>query len=101
MDLSRRGLFKRLLSKSSAEALRLFAGTGLDRLAGIGGNSRPSAEEAGLALGRRRRALPALIPPGADSCTSGNRDDDTVPAAREEAEPPGSDAHGGARGASA
>ena len=97
MSIARRELFKRLLRKGSAEVLRLFAGTAFERLVGIGGNSQPSAEEAGLALRRRRTARSSLIPPGAKSCTSGSRDDDTVPAAPAEAEPRGSGDDGGAR----
>jgi hypothetical protein len=97
VSIARRELFKRLLRKGSAEVLRLFAGTAFERLVGIGGNSQPSAEEAGLALRRRRTARSSLMPSGAKSCTSGSRDDDTVPAAAAEAEPRGSGDDGGTR----
>lgn len=62
MGFARRDLFKRLLSESSARALRLIGGTPWERLAEIGDDSRLSAEEAGLALGRRRTEEKGLRP---------------------------------------
>ena len=60
MDFSRRELFKRLATKNSLEVLRLVTPTGLKRFLGIGEDSRPSAEKAGLALRKRRKASASL-----------------------------------------
>ena len=97
MDLSRRDLFRRMLSKSSAQVLRLLAGTDLERLVGISDDSQPSAEQAGLALRRRRRATALLMPSRAGSPPNGSPAGDIVPAAPAEAEPAGSGDHDGRR----
>lgn len=93
MGLSRRELFRRLLSKSSAQLLRLLAGTDLERLVGISDDSQPSAELAGLALRRRRRATALLMRSRGGSHPNGSPTADIVPAASAEAEPAGSDEH--------
>ena len=53
MNISRRDMFKQLLSKRSLQMLSILLPGGLEHLLEIG--SRGSAEEAGLTLGRRRR----------------------------------------------
>lgn len=55
MDISRRDMFKQVLSKESLQTLSILLPGGLERLLGIGGIGLPgSTEEAGLALGKRR-----------------------------------------------
>ena len=62
MDISRRDMFKRVLSNGSLQMLSIFVPGGLELFLDIDDvGSRGSAEEAGLALGRRRRnRLPKL-----------------------------------------
>ena len=56
MDISRRDMFKQVLSKEFLQRLSILLPGGLERLLGIDGVGSPgSAEEAGLALGKRRR----------------------------------------------
>ncbi len=74
VELSRRELFKRLSSKNSIEVLRLFTPTGLKRFLGIGEDSRPSAEKAGLALRKRRKASASLKLLRSKTSSSDSRD---------------------------
>ena len=56
MDISRRDMFKQVLSKQSLQMLSILLPGGLERLLGIDHIGSPgSAEEAGLALGEKRR----------------------------------------------
>lgn len=56
MDISRRDMFKQVLSKRSLRMSSILLPGGLERLLGIDDvGSTGSAEEAGLALGKRRR----------------------------------------------
>ena len=56
LAISRRDMFKRVLSKGSLQRLSILLPGSLERLLGIDNVSSPgSAEEAGLALRRRRR----------------------------------------------
>lgn len=52
MDISRRDMFKQLLGKESLQIMGIFLPGSLERVLGIG--LPRSAEEAGLALGKRR-----------------------------------------------
>lgn len=56
MDISRRDMFKQVLSKRSLQMLSILLPGSLERLLGINDIGLPgSAEEAGLALGKRKR----------------------------------------------
>ena len=55
MDASRRNMFKQVFSGRSLRMLSILIPGSLERLLDIGDDSRGSAEEAGLALGRRIR----------------------------------------------
>lgn len=87
MNLSRRDFCKQLLIKNSAQALHLFAATGLGQLMGIGDDSEPSAEKAGLALRTRRKASAWLKLSGAKSYPGGSQDSCVVPEEVVEVEP--------------
>lgn len=81
MDISRRDMFKQVLSKKSLQRLSILLPGGLDRLLGIDSvGSLGSAEEAGLALGKRKRNRP----PKLTRNTSSAKDDESKAAALED-----------------
>ena len=62
LAISRREMFKQAVNKRSLQLLGFLLPGGLERILGIGSiNTHGSAEEAGLALGRRRRNEPSKL----------------------------------------
>jgi hypothetical protein len=90
MDISRRDLFKQTLGRKSLQLLSSLAPGGLGRFLGINDfGSRGSAEEAGLALGKRSRNRPPKL---ASNASPAKADESKAAASEDSSRDKGGDA---------